>query len=78
MIRQRPIDPPDQEKKSKSQMKISDFIFTVINRDNPFQSLYQDRKTPAIGQYNPRFDLLKQGTQVCVIREESPMRRSMK
>jgi hypothetical protein len=40
MIRQRPIDPPDQEKKSKSQMKISDFIFTVINRDNPFQSLY--------------------------------------
>ena len=49
MIRQRPIDPPDQEKKSKSQMKISDFIFTVTNRNNPFQSLYQDRKTPAIG-----------------------------
>jgi hypothetical protein len=36
MIRERHIDPEDLNKKNRSEMKISDHIFTVTNRENPF------------------------------------------
>jgi hypothetical protein len=65
MIRQRPANLINKAKGNQSpdplkngQKVISDFMFSVTSRENPFMNLYQDRKTPAIGHYNPKYDLL--------------------
>jgi hypothetical protein len=49
MIKERFVDPEELKKKVRSDTKIEDFVFNRIDRENPFNNLYQDRKTPAIG-----------------------------
>jgi len=42
----------------------------VTSREVPHLSLYNNRKTPAIGQYNPKFELLLHNPPAYKIREE--------